>query len=83
MDLIVLTRPCNEHPGRPHYILEKWGLPWYTIYFSTLLRNIDCWLLVSEYPQSKFGANVRKISSVNHLINARFKSIKDYINSYR
>ena len=43
---ITLTSPCYEHPGRPHFVLEKWVFQGYTLFFLFWLKDIDCGYLI-------------------------------------
>ena len=39
---IRITCPCNEHPLKPHFYIEKVGFTRVYIFFLFLLQNIDC-----------------------------------------
>ena len=38
--IIMLTSPCNEHPGKPYFILEKVGFTGGMDYFSIFDLNL-------------------------------------------
>ena len=69
-----ITKTClyNFDPLKAHfYIIKKWGLEGYILFFLFLLKNIACgyslepprWGGSDEYPQSMFRAETWKISN--------------------
>ena len=41
---LCITKTClyNFDPLKPHFCIKNWGLQGYTLFFSFLLKNIDC-----------------------------------------
>ena len=60
----------NEYPLKPNLYIEKLGFAGVYLFFLFLLQNIDCGYSLEPprrggsnvYPQSMFGAKIRKIS---------------------
>ena len=65
------TCPCNVYPLKPHFYIVKPGYSGVYLFFLFLLQNIDCGYSLEPprgggsnvYPQSMFGAKIRKISN--------------------
>ena len=70
--LRVITKTClySFDPLKPHFYIVKLGFTGYTLFYSLLLKNIDCgyslelphWGGSNEFPQSMFWAEIWKIS---------------------
>ena len=68
------TCPCNVYPLEPHFYIAKLGYAgvYMYLFFLFLLQNIDCGYTLEPprrggsnvYPQSMFGAKIRKISKI-------------------
>ena len=67
---IMKSCPCNEYPLKPHFY-SKTGVCRVYLFFLFLLQSIDCGYSLEPprrggsnvYPQSMFGAKIRKISN--------------------
>ena len=68
--IIRKTFPCNIYPLKPHFYIVTQGFAGVHLFFLSLLQNIDCGYSLEPprrggsnvYPQSMFGAKIRKIS---------------------
>ena len=64
------TCPCNEYPLIPHFYIAKLGFAGVYLFFLSFLQNIYCGYSFEPprrggsnvYPQSMFGAKIRKIA---------------------
>ena len=54
--LIRKTYPCNIHPLKPHFYVEKLGYAGVHIFFLFLLQNIACGYLLE--PPRRDGSNM-------------------------
>ena len=70
--IIRKTFPCNIYPYEPHFYIAKVGYAGVYLFFLFLLQIIDCGYSLEPprrggsnvYPQSMFGAEIRKMSKI-------------------
>ena len=81
MSNITKTRLYNSDPLKPHIYIVKLGFTGVYIIFLIFAQNIDCGYSLepprrggsTEYPQSMFLAEIRKISQFFILIFSYFR----------
>ena len=79
--VIMKACPCNVYLLKPHFYIVKLGYAGVYLFFLFLLLNIDCgyslelpWRGGSNlYPQSVFGAKIRKYQNFSAI---NFQSLK-------